>query len=142
MMLIGTSLGGCLKSIAAGEVNIDDVLCIITRTKCTDKQGLMQVVEDYHSSGNHFATISTNYDLGQYDLDKIKEIAHWLWEAGKIHQPRMYNNVGGFVHPELVRDQLWLEIAPRATDNTAVVNAYNHYKMLLELTRDELSHQY
>lgn len=142
MMLIGTSLGGCLRSIAAGEVKIDDVLCIITRTKCKDEESLMHVVEEYHAEGNKFATVSSNYDMGQYDLDGIKEIAHMLWESGKIHQPRLQNNIGGFVHPELVRDQLWLEIAPKCTDNPAVVNAYNHYKMLLELTRDELSHQY
>jgi hypothetical protein len=136
MMLIGTSLGGCLKSLAADEVSLDDVLCIITRTKCKDKESLMHVVEDYHSGGNNFAMISNNYELGQYDLDAVKEIAHWLWESGKIHQPRLYNNIGGFVHPELVRDQLWLEIAPRINDNPAVLNAYNHYKMLRTLTND------
>lgn len=137
MMLIGTSLGGCLRSLAAGEVDIDDVLCIITRTKCTDKERLMHVVEEYHKEGNQFAIMASNYDMGQYDLEGIKEIAYLLWEAGKIHQPRLYNDHGGFIHPELTRDQLWLEIAPKVTDNPSVVKAYEHYKMLSALTKHE-----
>ena len=136
MMLIGTSLGGCLKSIMAGEVSEDDVLCIISRTKCGDLEGLMVVVEDYHGRGNNHAFMSSNYDFTGIDLDELKMLAHRLYEAGKIHQPRLYNNDGGFVHPELVRDQLWLEIAPRINDNPAVLNAYNHYKMLRTLTND------
>ena len=33
-MYIGNSLGGCLQSILRGEVPEDQVLMIITRTKC------------------------------------------------------------------------------------------------------------
>jgi len=137
MMLVGTSLGGCLKSILAGEVSEDDVLCIITRTYCEDLSGLMRVVENYHGRGNLHAMVSSNYDLNQFDLDDVQALAGRLYQLGKIHQPRLYSGDGGFVHPALTRDQLWLEIAPYRNDNPAVVKAYDQYKMLLSLTKDE-----
>lgn len=136
MMLIGTSLGGCLKSILAGEVSEADVLCIISRTKCKDLVGLMHVVEEYHGTGNPFANKIANYDFTDIDLDELKMLAQRLYESGKIHQPRLYNHDSGFIHPELTRDQLWLDIAPYRNDNPAVINAYNHYKMLVTLTNE------
>lgn len=136
MMLIGTSLGGCLKSIMSGEVSEDDVLCIISRTKCKDLPGLMHVVEEYHGTGNPFANKIANYDFTDIDLDQLQMLAQRLFENGKIHQPRLYNNDSGFIHPELARDQIWLEIAPRVTDNPSVVKAYEQYKMLRSLTNE------
>lgn len=135
MMFVGTSFGGCLKSIMMGEVSEQDVLLIITRTAFKDVDGLMHVVEQYHQDGNFFATKPENYNLNSFDLDEVKLLAQRLYEHGKIHQPRLQNNFHGFIHPELSRDQLWLEIAPKLTDTPAVVNAYNHYKMLSELTK-------
>lgn len=142
MMLVGTSFGGCLRSIMAGEVSEDDVLIIITRTAFKDHDGLMRLVDEYHSDGNKWATKPSNYELSEFDVDDVKELAYRLYENGKIHQPRLINNFPGFIHPELSRNQLWLEIAPKATDAPAVVNAYNQYKMLVELTKDELVNQY
>lgn len=136
MMLIGTSLGGCLKSIVLGEVSEADVLVIISRTKCRDLDGLMHVVEEYHGAGNPFANKIANYDFTDIDLDELKVLAQRLFESGKIHQPRLYNHDSGFIHPELSTNQIWLEIAPKVNDSPAVVNAYKHYKMLLELTND------
>lgn len=141
-MLIGTSFGGCLRSLMANEVSEDDVLVIVTRTAFKDHDGLMRVVEQYHSDGNKWATKPGNYELSEFDVDDVKELAQRLYEHGKIHQPRLHNNFQGFIHPEMNRDQLWLEIAPKATDAPAVVNAYNQYKMLVELTKDENAHQY
>lgn len=137
-MLIGTSLGGCLQSILAGEVSEDNVLCIISRTAAKDLDGIMRVVEGYWGDGNHFATNASNYSkLHDYPLDDAKDLAWRLYQAGKIHQPRLHNNDGGFLHPELNRYTLWLEIAPSPNDTPVVVNAYNQYKMLVELTKDE-----
>lgn len=137
MMLIGTSFGGCLKSLMANEVSEDDVLVIITRTAFKDLDGLMRVVEQYHNDGNKWATKPSNYELSEFDVDEVKELAQRLYEHGKIHQPRLNNNFQGFIHPEMSRDKLWLEIAPSPNDSPAVVNAYNQYKMLVELTKDE-----
>lgn len=133
-MLIGTSLGGCLQSIMSGEVSVDDVLCIITRTNCVNVDSLMHIVEVYHEHGNKLVTNSHNYNLGQFDLEEIKSLAQSLYERGKIFQPRLISNYPGFIHPELDRDHLWLEVAPRPTDSPAVIKAYEQYKMLVKLT--------
>lgn len=141
MMLIGTSLGRCLKSIMDAEVSKDDVLLIISRTAFKDHDGLMHIVEHYASRGNKSVSIPDAYELGTYDVDDLKDLALYLYEHGKIHQPRLFNNFQGFVHPQM-SSQLWLEIAPNPTSIPAVVNAYNHYKMLLELTKDDTQNQY
>jgi hypothetical protein len=133
-MLVGTSLGGCLQSLLRNEVSVDDVLCIITRTSCADIDSLMHVVEVYHEHGNKFAITPANYDLSQFDIDDIKDLARSLYECGKIFQPRLISNSPGFLHPELSRDQLWLEIAPKPTESPAVIKAYEQYKMLRTLT--------
>lgn len=134
MMLVGTSFGGCLKSIMAGEVSEDDVLVIITRTAFKDHDGLMRVVEQYHSDGNKWATKPDNYELSEFDLDEVKELAQRLYEHGKIHQPRSFNGYNGFVHLELSRNEIWIPLAPSPkTDDPIVVEAYEKYMVLRNL---------
>jgi len=134
MMLIGTSFGGCLKSLLKKEVHMDDVLIIITRTAAKDIEGIMHIVEEYHRNGNYFATKQDNYDFNQYDLDEAKEISRSLYQNGKIHQPRLYNGFAGFVHVELSRNEIWIPLAPSPkTDDTNVVDAYNKFMMLSKL---------
>lgn len=133
-MLVGTSFGGCIKSLLKGEVDIDDVLVIITRTAAKDINGLLYVVEEYHRSGNNFATVQDNYDIRDMDLEKAKEITMYLYEHGKIHQPRLYNGFAGFVHVELSRNEIWIPLAPSPkTDDQMVVDAYNKYMVLKNL---------
>jgi hypothetical protein len=134
MMLIGTSFGGCIKSLLKGEVHMDDVLVIIARTAAKDLDGLMSIVEEYHSYGNGFATVPDNYSISDMDLDEAKSIATSLYQHGKIHQPRLYNGFGGFVHIELSRNEIWIPLAPSPkTDEQMVVDAYNKYMVLRNL---------
>lgn len=51
MKYIGTSLGGCLQSLMAGEVSEDEIMFIVTRTFCPDYNSFMQVVEQYYYDG-------------------------------------------------------------------------------------------
>ena len=133
-MLVGTSLGGCLRSLALREVNKDDVLVIITRTACKDVDSLVQVVKNYHKDGNQLAAKHTNYDMTGIDLDLLIDLASDLYHHGKIHQPQLYNGNGGFVHVELSRNQLWIPLAPSPqTDDQIVVDAYNKYQVLRNL---------
>lgn len=137
MMLIGTSLGGCLQSIMCGEVSKDDVLVIITRTRARDLDDLIDVVTSYHKEGNVWAEIKTNYSrLQEFELSKVIDLLWELYHAGKIHQPAMFMEHGGFVHPELTREQLWLEVAPvPTTQHPTVIDAYSKYKMLATLMK-------
>lgn len=134
MMLVGTSLGGCVKSIALGEVSMDDVLVIITRTDCKNIEELMGVVQTYYDYGNTGARQRSNYDLSECDIDRVKEIVHELYHNGKIHQPRLYNGFGGFVHIELSRKEIWIPLVPSPkTDDERIVEAYEKYTVLRKL---------
>jgi len=131
MMLVGTSLGGCLRSIAKGEVSVEDVLVIITRTDCKDIQDLIGVIETYYQYGNRNVREHSYYDLADCDLEQVKQIATELYYNGKIHQPRLYNGFGGFVHIELSRKEIWIPLAPSPkTDDQRIVDAYEKYKIL------------
>jgi len=135
-MLVGTSLGGCLKSLATGEVSTDDVLVIITRTDCRTLEELLGVVKTYYEYGNTNARQRSNYDLSQCDIDRVIEITSELYYNGKIHQPRLYNGFGGFVHVELSRKEIWIPLAPSPkTDDIRVVDAYEKYKVLRNLLK-------
>lgn len=138
MMLIGTSLGGCLKSILAGEVSENDVLVIITRTQAKDLEGLLKIAERYYHEGNAYASKPSNYsfDNENINLENVKSLAARLYLAGKIHQPRINGHHTGFIHPDMSRAALWMEVSPVGlNDNPVVIEAYEKYKVLDNLTK-------
>lgn len=137
MMLIGTSLGGCLKSILAGEVSEDDVLLIITRTRAKDLEGVLKVAEGYYREGNKYVSHPSNYVFGKdVNLEDVKSLTARLYLAGKIHQPRNFGHDTGFIHGDMSRMSLWMEVNPIGlNDNPAVIEAYEKYKVLDSLTK-------
>lgn len=133
-MLVGTSLGACLRSIALDEVKRDDVLVIIARTSARDIEELQKLVAQYHKDGNRTASKASNYDFTGIDLELIQDIAQDLWHHGKIHQPVLFNGYGGFIHVELSRNEIWIPLAPSPkTDDQRVVDAYQKYQVLRTL---------
>ena len=143
MMYIGTSLGGCLLSIMAGEVSEDEVMFIVTRTLCPTYVTFMQVVEQYYSEGTPMTRTVYSYELSTYDLTKVKELATRLYYSGRIHQPRVFDDEGRraghsypYNHPAKLGQGLWMQVVP-TNDNTtpAVVEAWEKYKMLDNLTK-------
>lgn len=135
MMLIGTSLGQCLRDILAGEVSESDVVMIITRTMAPDAERFIPVLEQYYSGIG-----GSSYDLsvgGSKTIEEVRELGLRLFNGGKIHQPRCFTEFGnGFVHPGLRSAGKWIELAPKSWNTTpAVVEAYEKYKMLDALTR-------
>lgn len=136
-MLIGTSFGGCLKSILSGEVSEDDVLMIITRTQALDIKSVINLAERYYCEGNRYARVPSNYTFDEsICLEDVKALAARLYLAGKIHQPRNYGADPGFIHNEMVRAALWMEVNPIGLNkNPVVIDAYEKYKMLDSLTK-------
>jgi len=127
MMLVGTSLQRCLISLMRKEVLPEDVLVIITRTDCRDKQDLLNVVESYYKR-------MLGEELREFDLDSVINMANHLWEEGKIHQPRIFTGYSGYSHVELSVNETWLAIAPSPkTDEKIVVDAYEKYLVLRKL---------
>jgi hypothetical protein len=136
MMLIGTSFGGCLKSILKGEVSEDDILVIISRTQVNSLENALRIAEKYYNEGNSYATVSGNYDFTGTDLEELKTLVARLYLGGKIHQPRLFEHGSGFIHPDMSRAALWMEVSPIGLNqNPAVVEAYEKYKMLDNLTK-------
>ena len=131
MMLIGTSLGRCLKDLINGEVSESDVVMIITRTQAPTLELFLAVIEQYYYGINGPA-----YDLTAKPLVEVQELGERLYSGGKIHQPRNFANVyGGYTHPGLSGD-IWVEITPKNTNrNPIVVDAYEKYQVLDALTK-------
>jgi hypothetical protein len=136
MMYVGTSLGRCLRSILAGEVSEEDVLLIVTRTMAPDIKKFIGVVKMYYEDGNYTSLNSTDYNLTFKPWEEVEALASRLYHSGKIHQPRNFTSLGSqFIHPELSND-VWIEVSPKSRNTTpAVVQAYEHYKMLDTLTK-------
>ena len=143
MMYIGTSLGGCLKSLMANEVSEDEVMFIVTRTLCPNFETYMLVVEQYYSEGNPYPRTSGLNSLDTYDFTEVKNLATRLYFSGRIHQPRVFDEEGRkaghhyyYDHPAKLGNGLWMQVVP-TNDNTnsAVVEAYEKYKMLDNLTK-------
>lgn len=134
-MYIGTSLGGCLRSIMSGEVSEDEVIMIVTRTDAPKLDQFISVVESYHASGNPYATSRHNYELGDFPLDDVLSLAQRLWDEGKVHQPRTFSGYSG-PHRSGFGGELWLQIIPtNKNKNPAVMEAWEKYKMLDNLTK-------
>ena len=138
MMYIGTSLGKCLRSILMDEVSEADVLLIVTRTMAPDLGKFMGVVKQYYTEGNFTSNRPTDYDLSFKSWAEVEALATRLYSTGKIHQPRNFTSLGNmFMHTDLSHDT-WVEVSPKSRNTTpAVVQAYEHYKMLDVLTKDE-----
>jgi hypothetical protein len=135
-MYIGTSFGGCLLSIMNNEVSEDEVMVIITRTDAPDYDRYIGVVKAYHAQGNPYASNPERYELDDYKLDDLINLATRLWNNGKIHQPRRFVADNSYTHPFRNGDSLWFQVVPTNENNTpAVVDAYEKYKMLDVLTR-------
>ena len=142
-MYIGTSLGGCLLSLIAGEVSEDQVMFIVTRTFCPDYDAFMQVVEQYHAEGNPNARNPAQYGLGDYDLNEVKNLATRLYFSGRIHQPRVFDDESRraghsypYNHPAKLGHGLWMQVVPTNDNSTPiVVEAWEKYKMLDNLTK-------
>jgi hypothetical protein len=134
MMYVGSSLGRCLRSILSNEVSEDEVLLIVTRTMSSNLDDFIGVVKKYYYEGNYGSEHS--YDMSFKSWEEVKSLAERLYLGGKIHQPRNFGDFpGGFLHPDLNSD-IWVEVSPKSYNATpAVKQAYEHYRMLDELTR-------
>lgn len=135
-MLIGTSLGQCVKDILSGAVDEKDVVIIITRTMAPDSERFVEVLFQYFSGAG-----GNSYDLSLNDtipFSDVEALGIRLFDGGKIHQPRCFKNFfSGFVHPDMQGAGKWIELAPANWNSTpAVVEAYKQYRVLDALTRD------
>ena len=131
-MKIGTSLGKCVRSILAGEVKEEDVLIIVSNTRCPDLEKLMEVIDDYYYTYQGAKGKVSGYDMSKYSLADACAVAQRLFEAGKLHQPReVGKGIWGNAHN--LKDT-WYDIVPsHHSDSESVREAWNHYVMIKSL---------
>jgi hypothetical protein len=124
-MLIGTSLGKCVKEILDGKVKEDEVLFIVTNTMCPTLDRLIDVIKEYY-----YYPRTRAYDMTAHSLVDATKVAQRLYEHGKIHQPRCFADV---YRAHNLKDT-WYDIVPTpSSHNPSVVDAYSKYRMLATL---------
>lgn len=125
MMLIGTNLYSCLKDIISGEVDEEEVLVIICKTTCTELQDFTQYIE------NAFQVY--NVDNTIYDFEKVeqaKNVGISLWQNGKIHQPRIFNDTH-YLSGNVLLLPIWLMVHPKNyTNNKVIIDAWEKFVVL------------
>ncbi len=103
MKYIGTSLGRCLRSILKGEVSINDIFLIVAGTHANSMDKYLLVVEGYY-----YERRDSEYNISEWPINDVLEVAEQLWYYGKIHQPRNFGAQPFF----LSIDPLWIEVFP------------------------------
>ena len=129
-MLIGTSLGKCVKDILDGKVKEDEVLVIVSNTMCPDLPRLMRVVDEYYYSRSR-----SDYDLTAHTLEDAQALAQRLFESGKLHQPRCLQTGGDYRGNAHNLKDTWYDIIPSAVagdlaDNANIQEAFDRYRAL------------
>ena len=118
-MKIGFSFGRGIRDIVNGEISINDVLVIVTRTHIEAPEKLEGVVRAYMHRPDYLMGL---------DADRCLEVALELWESGKLHQPRAY----GATTTHISEGYVWMDVIPTAQDmDPGVKEAWEAYRMLL-----------
>jgi len=135
-MKIGLSYSRCVKDIVEGQVDIADVLVLITRTDFDphDDEQWQGIWIGYRFGGN-----PEWYGYEDADEDRFRSVSIELWETGRFHQPRKFG-----AHPRR-RPEIWLEtVLPDSEleSRPAVKDAWNHFQTIAGLTNTRLDKEY
>lgn len=131
-MKIGTSYSRCLLDIFEGKVDIDEVMVIVSRTDFDpniDEQW-KNIWEGYHGPGYSLSNPEW-ISLNDEDEARMRELSIELYEDGKIHQPRKFG-----AKPRRMQQHWYDLVLPVDIKNAnpAVKKAWDHYKLLANLT--------
>jgi hypothetical protein len=131
-MKIGFSYSRCVRDIVEGNVSIDDVLVIISRTDFdphNDKQWT-SIWDGYRHGGHSSAEWRHCKDS---DEQRYRDVSLELYESGRLHQPRQFGS-----HPRR-SPYVWVDTGPIGHEQyeqpESVQQAWQNYLMLSALTR-------
>ena len=139
MAKVGLSFSRCLRDIADGIVDINDVLIVIARTDFDprDDESWKGIWEGY-GYGEWSKAYSQDGGAGEIN-SKYREIAIELLTSGRLHQPRQFGTY------ETKRDEVWLETVLPSSEldqNPAAKAAWNKFQLVAGLTNVELDEKY
>lgn len=132
-MKIGLSLSKCVVDIHNKLVDENDVLVIIAHT-CFDIYNQLQweqIWRGYTAAGSFWVDFKDQ----EYE---IRGLVQRLIDNGKVHQPRLFENGDrNIIANNMFYPNYWLDVAcvDEQRDSAAVVNAWNHFKLLTTLTK-------
>ena len=132
-MKIGLSLSKCVADIHNKLVDENDVLVIIAHT-CFDIYNQLQweqLWRGYTANGSFWVDFKDQ----EYE---IRGLVQRLIDNGKVHQPRLFENGDrNIIANNMFYPNYWLDVVcvNDQTDPTAVVNAWNHFKLLTAITK-------
>jgi hypothetical protein len=132
-MKIGFSYSRCVRDIVEGNVDIDNVLVIISRTDFDphDDEQWRGIWTGYRMRSGFSNPEWMDYPAE--DETKFRNISIELWESGKLHQPRKFG-----AHPRR-SPYVWVDTGPigheQFSQPESVQQAWQNYLMLSALTR-------
>ena len=134
-MKIGLSYSRCVRDIVDGDVDIADVLVVISRTNFdpNNDEQWKSIWEGYHFDNPEW------YNYGDEDEDRFRSVSIELWETGKLHQPRKFG-----AHPSR-RPEIWLEAVLPNSElelNPAAKDAWDRFQTVAGLTNVRLNREY
>lgn len=142
-MKVGLSYSRCIRDIVDGEVDIADVLIVISRTDFdphNDEQ--WSSIWAGYGGGQGFGSPFSNPEWANYPAEyeaRFREVSIDLWDSGKLHQPRKFG-----AHPAR-RSEIWLETVLPSNElerNPAAKAAWNKFQIVAGLTNVDLDKKY
>ena len=142
-MKIGLSYSRCVRDIVDGEVDIRDVLVIISRTVFDPRDdeewaGIWQGYGGGQTFGSPFSSPEW-MDYPAEDEVKFRQVSIDLWNQGKLHQPRKFG-----VKPAR-RPEIWLEAVLPSSElqrNPAAKDAWDKFQTVAGLTNIKIHKDY
>ena len=138
-MKIGLSYSRCVRDIVDGNVDIEDVLVLITRTDFNPHNDTQwKGIWEGYGGGQTFGSPYSNPEWMDYpaeDEAKFRQVSIDLYDSGKMHQPRQFG-----AHPRRLT-HIWLEtILPseELDKSPGVKAAWNKFQMLAGLSSVQL----
>lgn len=138
-MKIGLSYSRCIRDIVEENVDINDVLVVITRTHFDPN-----IDDEWKGIWAGYcrgSMLNMNMEWGGYDYENpeheklFRDVSIELYNSGKMHQPRQFG-----AHPRRL-PYIWLETVLPSQDldsNPTLKAAWNKFQTLAQLTGTEL----
>jgi hypothetical protein len=125
---VGTSFGRCVRDIVTGVVKEEDVWFIVAGTRINNEQQVEEVMKDYASRKDYLIGL---------DIRQCTNVAQRLWNAGKIHQPRMYGKYPAwYAAGNDSYNDIWRDCVPseqEVSKNPMVKEAWDEYRATRKL---------
>jgi hypothetical protein len=142
-MKIGLSYSRCVRDIVDGQVDIRDVLIIISRTDFDPRDndqwiGIWQGYGGGQTLGSPWSNPEWN-DYGPEREADFRGVTLELYESGRLHQPRQFG-----ARPQR-RSEIWLEAVLPSSEldrNPAARAAWEQFQVIAGLTNVQLDDQY